>query len=158
MGVAKYRINLTQEEREILIKISQKDTEKQSVVRRSKIILMSDQSILNQEISEKLGANIHVVSTWTKRWHERASDTVEERLQDLARPGAPDTITPEQWCNIIALSCEKPEDHGLPITDWTYRELADEVIKQGIVEKISSSHLGRILKKKTSNHTEPATG
>ena len=112
----------------------------------------------NQKISEKLGVNIHVVSTWTKRWHERASDTIEERLQDLPRPGTPDTITPEQWCNIIALSCEKPGDHGLPITDWTYRELADEAIKQGIVETISPSHLGRILKKKTSSPTEFATG
>ena len=158
MGVAIYRINLTEDERQVLIKITQKDTEKQSVVRRARIILMSDEGIMNQEISEKIGVNIHVVSTWTKRWHEKSSDTVEERLQDLARPGAPDTITPEQWCHIIALSCEKPEDHGLPITDWTYRELANEVIKQEIVEKISSSHLGRILKKKTSNHTEFATG
>ena len=158
MGVAKYRINLTQEERDILIKLSQKDTEKQSVVRRARIILMSEEGIQNQEISEKLGVNIHVVSTWTKRWHERASDTIEERLQDLPRPGTPDTITPEQWCNIIALSCERPGDHGLPITDWSYRELSDEVTKQGIVETISPSHLGRILKKKTSSPTEFATG
>ena len=158
MGVPKYRINLTQEERNILKKISQKDTAKQSMVRRARIILMSDEGLLNQEISAKLDIMDCVITKWTKRWHESASDAVEERLQDLPRPGTPDTITPEQWCNIIALSCEKPEDHGLPITDWTYRELADEVIKQGIVEKISSSHLGRILKKKTSNHTEPATG
>ena len=158
MGVPKYRINLTQEEREILKKISQRDTAKQSTVRRARIILMSDKGLLNQEISEKLDVMVCVVTKWTKRWHERSNDAVEERLQDLARPGAPDTITPEQWCRIIALSCEIPEDHGLAITDWTYRELADEAIKQGIVEKISPSHLGRILKKKTSNHTEPATG
>ena len=158
MGVPKYRINLTQEEREILTKISKKDTAKQSMVRRTRIILLSDEGLLNQETSAKLDIMVCVVTKWTKRWHERSNDTVEERLQDLARPGTPDTITPEQWCRIIALSCEKPEDHGLPITDWTYRELADEAIKQGIVEKISPSHLGRILKKKTSNHTEPATG
>ena len=158
MGVPKYRINLTQEERNILKKISQKDTAKQSMVRRARIILMSDEGLRNQEIAAKLDIMDCVITKWTKRWHERSSDTVEERLQDLARPGAPDTITPEQWCRIIALSCERPEDHGLSITDWTYRELADEVIKQGIVEKISPSHLGRILKKKTSNHTEFATG
>jgi len=158
MSVPKYRINLTQEEREILKKIAQKDTAKQSTVRRAKIILMSDEGLLNQDISAKLDIMVCVVTKWTKRWHERSNDEVEERLQDLARPGAPDTITPEQWCRIIALSCEKPEDHGLAITDWTYRELADEAIKQGIVDKISPSHLGRILKKKTSNHTESATG
>jgi putative transposase len=158
VGVPKYRINLTQEERDILKKISQKDTAKQSMARRARIILMSDEGLLNQEISAKLDIMNCVVTKWTKRWHERASDPVEERLQDLPRPGTPDTIMPEQWCNIIAMSCEKPEDHGLPTTDWTYRELAGEVIKQEIVETISPSHLGRILKKKTSSPTEFATG
>jgi hypothetical protein len=33
----------------------------------------------------------------------------------------------------VALSCELPETTGRPITDWTQQELADEVMKQGIV-------------------------
>ncbi len=148
MGVPKYRIRLAQEERDILLSITKKHTEKQSVVKRAKMILMADEGTMNQDIAAKLGVNIHVVTTWTKRWLERSADSVEERLQDLQRPGAPDTFTPEQWCQIIALACETPADSGRPITHWTHRELADEVIKQGIVDTISPSHLGRILKKR----------
>ncbi len=148
MGVPKYRISLKSEERIILEKITKKHTVKQSLAKRAKIILMADDCIENQQIAAKLDINSHVITTWTKRWIERASDPVEERLHDLPRSGSPGTITPEQWCRIIALSCEKPEDYNVPITDWTYRELATEVIKQGIVDKISSSHLGRTLKKK----------
>ena len=158
MRVPKYRISLAQQEREILVGITKKHTEKQSVVRRANIILMADAGKMNQDIAEDLGVNVHVSTTWTKRWLERSNDPVEERLQDLQRPGAPDTITPEQWCRLIALACENPEDHGRPITHWTYRELAEEAIKQGIVEEISPSHLGRILKKKTCNHTAAVTG
>lgn len=146
MGVPKYRISLTQLERETLSRITKKHTEKQCVVKRAKIILMADDGELNQDIAAKLGVDIHVITTWTKRWLERASEPVNDRLQDLQRPGAPDTFTPEQWCQIIALACEKPTDYGRPITHWTHWELAQEVINQGIVEKISPSHLGRILK------------
>ena len=50
---------------------------------------------------------------------------------------------------MIALSCEKPEDYGRPITHWTPRELAEEAIKQGIVESISASYMAALLKKTT---------
>lgn len=124
-------------------------------MKRAKIILMADAGKRNQDIAQDLGLNVHVITTWTKRWLERSDDRVEDRLQDLQRPGAPDTITPEQWCRIIALACENPDDYGRPITHWTHRELAEETIKQGIVEKISPSHLGRMLKKRPATTPQP---
>lgn len=106
----------------------------------------------------QLEVGVHTVTNWIKRWLDRESESVDDRLQDLPRPGTPDTIMPEQWCRIIAMSCEKPSEYGLPMTDWTHRELANEIIKQGIVDTISPSHLGRMLKKKTSSRTESDTG
>ena len=47
---------------------------------------------------------------------------------------------------IIATACEPPEKSGRPVTHWTSRELADEVIKRGIVATISVRHVGRFLK------------
>lgn len=158
MRPVKYPVNLSQEERGILDKETKKHSARQSIVRRAKIILMADEGRMNQEIAARLDVNVHVVTTWMQRWHERSSDPVLERLQDLPRPGTPDTITPEQWCLIIALACEKPEDHGLPISDWTHRELAKAAIEQGIVETISPSHLGRMLKKRIYNHTASSIG
>ena len=150
MGVPKYRIALTEEERSLLRKISRKQTEKNSIVRRAIIILRADEGARYQDIAKELGINEQSVTIWIKRWLERKTDPAEERLNDLPRPGTPDTFTPEQWCRIVALACESPSQYGLPITDWTNRELAKEVMKQGIVESISPSHLGRVLKKKTS--------
>jgi transposase len=88
-----------------------------------------------------------VVSTWVKRWVETAGQelSVCERLADLDRPGAPDTFTPEQVCQLVALACEPPALYARPITHWTPRELADEAIKQGIVVRISIRHMGRLL-------------
>jgi hypothetical protein len=61
-------------------------------------------------------------------------------------------------CQIIAIACEKPEDHGRPVTHWTHRELAEVVVEKGIVDSISSSHLGTLLKKKIYSHIEVNTG
>lgn len=154
MGVPTYHIVLTKQERELLGKISRKHSEKQITVVRAKIILRADEGHQHKKIAAQLGISERIVTKWIKRWLARVSDPVEERLQDLARSGAPDTISPEQWCQIIAMACESPSEYGLSITDWTQRELAIEAIKQGIVETISPSHLGRALKKKRSNRTE----
>ena len=63
------------------------------------------------------------------------------------RPGAPARITAEQRCQIEALACEQPEDSERPISHWTGREIADEIMKRGIVEQISARHAGRLLKR-----------
>ena len=155
MGARRYRINLTEQEREALRQLTRKHTEKQSIVMRAKIILMADEGEKNQDIAAKLGVRSHVVTTWTKRWLEKSQEPIEQRLEDLPRPGAPDTFTPEQLCQMIALACESPQDHGRPITHWTHRELAAELIKQGIVESISPHHLGRLLKKRLATTSHP---
>ena len=43
------------------------------------------------------------------------------------------------------MACEAVEDSGRPVARWTQRELVDEVVKRGIVESISSSHLSDLL-------------
>jgi len=144
----KQRIKLIDEERKSLQTLVQKHSAKQSVVMRAKIILLVDDGLQNQEIAKKLSIRNNTVSIWVARWLESTDRAAEDRLQDAPRPGAPDKFTPEQLCQIIAIACEKPEDHGRPMTHWTHRELAEVVIEKGIVDSISASHLGVLLKKK----------
>jgi transposase len=71
---------------------------------------------------------------------------VEDCLKDAPRSGAPPTFTPWQIVSIISLACEKPELCGRPVSKWTSREIASEAVKRQIVEKISASHVGKILR------------
>ena len=159
MGKSKYRVNLTDTEKAELERLLRKQTQPQNIVRRVQIILMANRDGLkNVTIAEELGIFKSDITKWTKRWVERADCEVEERLSDMPRPGAPGSFTPEQLCQIMALACELPENHGRPIARWTHVELAEETIKQGIVESISPSHLGRLLKKWNYSLTEVATG
>lgn len=70
---------------------------------------------------------------------------VAERLQDAERSGAPATFSLEQVLQLFAIACEKPEGYGRPISHWTAPELAEEVVKLGIVDHIFPRHVGRLL-------------
>jgi len=95
---------------------------------------------------------------WRQRWLDLQPISldhmsIEERLDDLPRPGVPPRLTANQICQIQQLACEKPGESGRPISQWTSREIADEIMKRGIVDKISARHSARLLKRGASNRT-----
>jgi len=101
-----------------------------------------------------VGLGVDRVREWRIRWiglqAVSLSDLpVEERLWDLPRPGRPSEISAQQICQVVAMACEKPKER--PISHWTGREIADEVMRRGIVSKISPRHAAGVLKKGISN-------
>lgn len=68
-----------------------------------------------------------------------------QRLQAQERVGAPVKFSMEQIIELFALACSSPFDYGRPISHWTSRTLADEIMKQGIIESISVRHVGFLL-------------
>src|SRR6266480_3951559 len=77
---------------------------------------------------------------------ELLSQAIEVLLIDEQRPGAPATFSFEQFMQIMALACETPISADRPVSSWTPRELADEAVKRGIVERISPRTVERFLK------------
>lgn len=143
----KYRINLTDREIDILTRLMNRHTTPQHIARRAKIIFLANHEyISNHMIAIRLEIHPNEVTLWTKRWIENGLIPVIERLSDRPRAGRPDTITPEQWCQIIAIACENPEDHGIPITHWSSPELANRVCELGVVENLSAGYLRKFLK------------
>jgi putative transposase len=146
----KEHVILSNDDQEQLIALSRRQNASYKLVMRAKLILMSASGKDHKAIAEKLDIQPRIVTKWVRRWNETATIetmVIEDRLGDLERPGAPNKFTSEQKCKIISVACERPEVYHRPITHWTNKELTDEVIKQGIVSKISSRHIGYILKK-----------
>jgi putative transposase len=119
----------------------------QQIVLRAKIILLADKGNNNREIGRELNISRFMARRWRNRWLELSERKlpVLERLQDTERSGTPAKFSMEQVVELFALACCEPEDYGRPITHWTARELAEEMVKQGIVESISPRHVGRLL-------------
>src|SRR2546425_6097364 len=47
------------------------------------------------------------------------------------------------------MTCEKPSESERPISHWSQREIADKVMRRGLVPSISQRSVGRFLKRET---------
>jgi len=140
-------LKLSGGEREQLQQLTNRHNTPQQIALRAKIILMASEGQNHREIARNLDINRQTARLWRNRWLETEGKelSIVQRLQDSERVGAPGKFSMEQVIELFALACSPPEDYGRPISHWTARELADEIIKQGIIESISIRHVGRLL-------------
>jgi putative transposase len=147
-------LTLSEQEQKELEALVRRHSTPQHVAQRGRMILAAAEGKNNSQIARVLGVSVDTVRSWRMRWIGLQAVSLEElevgeRLTDVQRPGRPSEITAEQTCQIIALACEQPKER--PISHWTGQEIADEVMRRGIVPKISARHAARVLKKGISN-------
>lgn len=134
-------------ERQQLQQLVNRHSTPQQIALRAEIILLADQGNNHRDIARTLKSSRDMARLWRERWEACRDQQMPmvERLQDAERSGAPATFSLEQILQLLALACEKPENYGRPISHWTPRELAEEMVKLGIVKSISPRHVGRLL-------------
>ena len=154
-------VKLTPVLRQVLEKITRCYTNPHWLVLRAKIILRTSAGDNNSKIAKRLDTTQDTTGKWRGRWLEAeprllTAETeglnekvlaalVKAALSDAPRSGAPDTFTPEQLVQVVAVACENPRELNREISHWTRRELADEMIERKTVDTISPRHVGRIL-------------
>lgn len=115
-----------------------------------------------------LGNDRETVSTWyyrgsvvNREWNCMVEQTLQETghagnklrklrlakriLADKSRSGAPSTYTIEQYTAIVKITLQPPSEFNRPISNWTARELCDEIKKQQIAPGISQRQVQRFL-------------
>lgn len=147
-------LTLSDAERTELEELVRRHSTPQQQALRGRIILAAAQGKNNSQIARELGICVDSVRKWRTRWIGLQAASlddlpVSERLSDVPRPGRHAQITAEQTCQMVALACEQPKER--PISQWTGREIADEVMRRGIVAQISPRHAARLLKKTISS-------
>ncbi len=155
------KVTITERQHHILETIHNAPTASSQLRQRATIVLLAFQKRGNVEIATEVGLSRRPVSTWRRRWADawqrliriECTQTqaawrraIEQVLHDEPRSGPPGKFTPEQVVAILAVACEPPEKSGRPITQWTAKELADEVVQRGIVPSISVAQVGRYLR------------
>lgn len=155
-------ISLTEKQQEILEGFVRRRKSQQWLSKRAMIILQLNLGASIRETARHLRVSRNTVRTWYRRWKEEEDNLVatEEQedpkfplhqqiktiLSDSHRCGRPSTFSPEEIVRIVVIACQDPHQFNRPISHWTARELADEVVKQGIVESVSPRSVGRFLK------------
>jgi putative transposase len=153
---AAVKITLTSAQRTVLERWDRQRVGPRDRVRRARILLMAAAGESNTAIGRAVGLSTEAAHLWRTRWREGEvalaeatsddlDDVMNKILADAPRSGAPATFAPEQVAQIIAVACESPKDSDRPVSHWTPRELAAEVILRGIVKTISIRHVGRFF-------------
>src|SRR6266704_1664332 len=147
-------VQLSEEERNELEAMVRRHNTPQQLAKRGRMILAAAEGKRNAEIARELGVSVDTVRSWRGRWISLQAVplselSVAQRLSDVPRPGKPSQITAEQRSQLVAMACDQPKER--PISHWTGREIAEELMQRGIVQHISPRHASRLGNMGASN-------
>ena len=148
MPKKKYKVELSEEEREMLTKIVKTGKSPAKAILRSNILLATDDSrepkLPIREVAEIFGVSPNTVNTVRKSYAEQGLEATIKRKKRETPPVAP-KITGELEAKIIALSCTNPP---AGYCRWTIRMLTKKVIELGYIDSIGRSSVNTVLKKR----------
>ena len=141
----RYRVTLTDAERERLRALARKGKGSARMVRRAQTLLLADEERTDEMIAAALHSGLSTVARTRQRFVEEG---LEAALVDRPRPGATPKLGPKQQALVVALACTKPPEGRLR---WTMQLLADRVVELAVVPAISDEAIRRLLKKGRSS-------
>jgi transposase len=146
MSNEKHKVHLAETERRKLIAIVSKGQNKAVVIQRAHILLKVNEGKTDAEISELLYVSEQTIRRVRLRF---AGEGMQVALED--KPHAPTgkkIIEEEQEARLIALACSEPPAGR---ARWTLELLVQQMLKDGIVTRVSPETVRLMLKKTNSS-------
>ncbi len=141
------KLKLTKKDQKELQKLSRNGTLKARKLNRCRILLLKAQGKSQVEIAKLSKMSQATVNAICQRYDNEGLDGA---LNERPRSGKPSIFSGKQKAKITALACTNaPEGHS----QWSLRLLADKAVELKLVDNISHTDVGRILKKTKSNRT-----
>ena len=142
---AKHQVRLIEAERKKLIAIVSKGQNKAVVIQRAHILLKVDEGKTDAEISELLYVSEQTIRRVRLRFAEAGLPVA---LEDKPHASAGSELAEEQEARLIALACSEPPTGR---ARWTLELLVQEMLKDGIVTRVSPETVRLLLKKTNSS-------
>lgn len=141
-------VHLNNDERALLNKNIKSGEWSPRVVQRAKILLHADingpYALQDHEISAKLSCSVSAVRY--RRHRFSITQSIEDTLFDEPRSGRPTIVDGTVDAHITRIACSSaPEGYA----KWSLNLIRDRVITLDIIDTISVSTIGRVLKKKS---------
>jgi transposase len=150
--VKRYRVTLTDAERDQLVGLSRKRTALVRMVRRAQALLLAAEDKTDQEIAEQVRMSVTTLERLRRRFVEEG---LEASLRERPRPGARPKLGPKEQAFVVALACTKPPEGR---HRWTMQLLADRVVELDLVPDISDEAIRRLLKRTSSSRGSTRSG
>lgn len=147
----KQHVELSQEDEKYLEELLSKGSLKARTYQRALALVELHRGKTITAVAQLLGVSYPTAHSWVGKYHKEGLTF----LKDKARAGRPPVLNGLVQARITALACsESPEGYA----QWSLRLLADKAVELGLVDHISHTDVGRILKKTNTNHTSNANG
>ena len=148
----KYKVTLTQEEREELEILISKGKHSSTKVKNALILLNVDEGdhskkYTNQVISDVINVSMKTIDRIKKKF-------VEEGFDAVIHPGKSKRdyikkVDGDIEAHLVALCCE---DAPAGYSKWSLRMLADKMVELKYIDSISHETVRQVLKKTSLNH------
>lgn len=135
----RYIVDLTDDERQMLIEMTRKGAQNARRVKRAHILLMANDDHTDEAIAHALSVGTSTVYR-TKR--KLVEGGVEHALSEANRPGGERKLDAKQEATLIALACTKPPDGR---SRWTMQLLADRLVALVDLDRVSAETVRRRL-------------
>ena len=137
-----YIINLTEYEREELIRLTTTGRHSALKMLHARILLKTDEGLADEEVAVHLDINVRTVERVRKRC---AIEGINAAVNPRKRPLKVPKIDGEAEARLVQLACsEAPNGRQR----WTLRLLADKLVELDVVESISHECVRQHLKKR----------
>jgi len=138
-----FKIKLPPEQRQEFQNNQKRGRHSARVLRRMRIVLLADEGLSNEEISQRERVCEQTVYNTLKKF------ATSNSIEDCPRSGRPEKFSGKVKAHIIATACS---DAPKGRTRWTLRLLADQIVQLELIDSLSKSSVGRVLKKTSSSH------
>lgn len=139
------KVELTNEERAILIGITKKGTHSARKILRAQALLLMHENKSVQEVQRLLSIDPNNYYKIRKRYWAGGLDAA---LEELPRSGQPRKVTERLEAQITSLACSAaPEGHSR----WTLSLINETLVELNYVTNISNETIRKVLKKVNSS-------
>lgn len=149
----KYTVKLTLEERAELEALTRSSKAASGRVQHARILLKSDDGLVDTEIAEALSVGVSQVERVRRRCVEQG---IEASLSRKARttPSRPRKMDGASEARLLQIACTEP-----PVgrTRWTLELLSERLVELKVFDSVSKSTVQRAMEKKRAEAVERGT-
>jgi len=135
---------LTDDERSLLHAKLRDKTLSVRVWERYRIIGELSKGRSPADVADRVGCHLAVVYDWIHRFNDSGFATFEAVPNPNGRPA---TIGSEQIRALIRAATSKPEDLGLPFTEWSVAKLHEYCSEKRLLPKCTDEWVRRLLRR-----------
>lgn len=135
------KINLNEQTRMVLHGWIQRQKTPFGLVKRAQAILSLSQGHSFIATAKHVGLTERHVHSWARRFVEQGP----AGLYNRPRSGRKPLFEPSVALYAVKLACEQPDQHGRSLSQWDCREIARQLVADGIVQAISAETVRRIF-------------